>query len=176
MNRKDGATCNELVKIRPATAADVQRIIDLERQCATAAHWTIEQYNQVFQVDEDGRKRLVLVTEEASPASAIHKQNQGSGRGLLGFLIALHLTPDWELENIVVAPAARRKGLGKRLLDALLAAARKQNSGSVFLEVRESNQAARALYEKAGFRQSGRRRSYYANPTEEGVLYRLDLA
>ena len=58
---------------------------------------------------------------------------------ILGFLVAQHLAPEWELENIVVAPTARRKGLGKRLLDALLDAARETNSNSVFLEVRESN-------------------------------------
>ena len=90
--------------------------------------------------------------------------------------MAQHLAPEWELENIVVAPAARRKGLGKRLLEALLAAARETNSRSVFLEVRASNAAARSLYEKAGFEPTGRRKSYYTNSAEDAVLYRLTLS
>jgi ribosomal-protein-alanine N-acetyltransferase len=76
------------------------------------------------------------------------------------------------LENIAIAPTARRKGLGLRLLSALLSAAREANSDSVFIEVRESNAAARTLYEKAGFKPAGRRTSYYTNPMEDAVLYR----
>jgi [ribosomal protein S18]-alanine N-acetyltransferase len=90
-------------------------------------------------------------------------------------LVARHLAPEWELENIVVAPSARRQGLGNRLLNALLAAARETHSASVFLEVRESNSAARTLYEKAGFKQTGRRKSYYTDPLEDAVLYRQTI-
>ena len=89
--------------------------------------------------------------------------------------MARHLAPEWELENIVVAPAARRTGLGKRLLNALLSQARETNSAAVFLEVRESNTAARSLYEKTGFQLTGRRKAYYTNPQEDAVLYRLTL-
>lgn len=89
--------------------------------------------------------------------------------------MALNLGSEWELENIVVAPAARRKRLGTRLLDALFAAAAEKNSDAVFLEVRESNAAARTLYEKAGLELSGRRKSYYANPAEDAVLYRRTI-
>jgi ribosomal protein S18 acetylase RimI-like enzyme len=79
------------------------------------------------------------------------------------------------LENIVVAPAARRKGLGKKLLAALVAAAKETNSAAVFLEVRESNAAARTLYETEGFEPTGRRKFYYTNPGEDAVLYRRTL-
>ena len=103
------------------------------------------------------------------------ESGDGPSSGVVGFLIARHLAPEWELENIVVAHIARRKGLGKLLLNALLSAARETNSDSVFLEVRESNAAARTLYEKAGFEQTGRRKTYYTNPTEDAVLYRGTL-
>ncbi len=149
------------MQIRPATAADIPSIMQLERQSATASHWTEEQYRQALA--REGLERLVLVGSEdleTSPA---------------GFLVAQHLAPEWELENIVVASTYRRKGLGKRLLNELVAAAKKTNSTAVFLEVRESNAAARTLYEKAGFAQSGRRKSYYTNPSEDAILYRLRL-
>jgi len=93
----------------------------------------------------------------------------------LGFLVASHSTPEWELENIVVAPAVQRKGIGRKLLDGLLAAARETNGEAVFLEVRASNRAARAFYEQTGFRQHGRRKSYYSNPIQDAILYRMVL-
>ena len=147
-------------------------MMDLERPCTSAAHSTEQQYRQAFQSGDVGRFILVA---EASLHSPDGTATAAAGSGLLGFLVARHLPPEWELENIVVAPLARRKGLGGRLMDALLAAARQTNSSSVFLEVRESNAAARTLYEKAGFEQTGRRKSYYTNPMEDALLYRLTL-
>jgi ribosomal-protein-alanine N-acetyltransferase len=157
------------VLIRAATAADIPSIIKLERQSATAGHWTEEQYHQAFR--SEGARRLVLVAEDPRFVPI----QGGSNPETLGFLVALHLAPEWELENIVVARAVRRKGLGKQLLDALLAAAKETDSNCVFLEVRESNSAARSLYETVGFEQTGRRASYYANPPEDAILYRLTL-
>ena len=151
-----------ILNIRPATTADIPEIMSLERQSATAGHWTEEQYRLAFKAE--GALRLLLVVEASSSFGA-------EGPHLLGFLIAHQLAPEWELENLVVAPTARRKGLGKRLLEALLEAAR-ETSSSVFLEVRESNAAARALYENAGFEQTGRRPSYYTSPLEDAILYR----
>jgi len=147
--------------IRHATAADIPHIMTLERASSTAGHWTEQQYQQLFGSRFDGPQRLVLVAE--------------TSRVVLGFLIAQHVAPEWELENIVVADADRRKGLGKQLLDALLVRARETNSDAVFLEVRESNASARALYESAGFEGSGRRKSYYGAPQEDAILYRQSL-
>jgi ribosomal-protein-alanine N-acetyltransferase len=161
------------VHIRPATLADIPSILDLERQSATAGHWTEDQYLQAFR--QEGGGRLVLLTEDFPPTASAEETRNRSETSISGFLVAQHLAPEWELENIVVAHSARRKGLGTRLLDALLAAARETHSTSVFLEVRESNAAARSLYEKAGFEQTGRRKSYYTNPPEDAILYRLTL-
>jgi ribosomal-protein-alanine N-acetyltransferase len=153
------------VKIRKATVDDIPLMIELDRTSATSAHWTEPQYRGLL-----SPSRLVLVaSNDEAPHAPVIKEN------LLGFIVALHIAPDWELENIVVLLGARRMGIGKRLLDALMASARKTNSEAVFLEVRESNEAARLFYEKSGFIQSGRRKSYYSNPLEDAVLYRLAL-
>ncbi len=162
---------NRRAHIRPATLADIPHIIRLERESASAGHWTDEQYFQLFQSERPFR--LLLVAEAEPPKTSGFKSKGGSG--VLGFLVAQHLAPEWELENIVVAPAARRKGLGKRLLEALIAAADEAESSSMVLEVRESNTAARTFYEKAGFEQIGRRRSYYTSPLEDAILYRRTL-
>jgi [ribosomal protein S18]-alanine N-acetyltransferase len=157
------------VQIRPATLADVTSMTRLERQSPTAGHWTEEQYRQALQ--PAGVPRLVLVIEEfTSPAPYPE-----AAADILGFLVAHQVATEWELENIVVAATARRKGLGQRLLQHLLAIARATNSASVFLEVRDSNTTARTLYEKTGFAQIGRRKSYYTNPPEDAVLYRWTL-
>jgi len=147
------------VIIRVATPVDIPFMMNLERTCPTAAHWSEQQYAQLFQAGGSGSERLVLVIRD------------GDGETLLGFLVARRAVSDWELENIVVAPEVLRRGCGQRLVDALLAHAAETNSDSVFLEVRESNAAARALYHRTGFRESGRRNSYYTNPAEDAILY-----
>lgn len=149
------------VKIRPATPDDTADLIQLERSANTAAHWSEEQYREVFRV-ETSTPRIVLLA---------HAENCA----VLGFLVAQHVAPEWELENIVVSASERRKGIGTKLLGALLESARKNGDESILLEARESNSVARRFYERAGFRQVGRRQLYYAQPTEDALVYRFDL-
>jgi ribosomal-protein-alanine acetyltransferase len=160
--------------IRLATPADLSALIELDRASSSAAHWTERQYLQTLHPEESGPHRLVIVTEDVLPVPS--DATLKATAEIHGFLVARHLAPEWELENIVVAPGARRNGLGSRLLEALVVKAGETNSEAVFLEVRESNIAARTLYEKAGFGRTGRRKAYYTNPPEDAVLYRLRLA
>ena len=145
------------LSIRPASATDLPAMMALEKRAATAAHWSGEQYQALFRGSDPGRVALVMQEES----------------GLQGFVIARVLDDEWEIENIVVAGPARRRGLGTRLLGELLDLARGQGAAAVFLEVRESNHAARALYEKWAFLESGHRRRYYRHPEEDAILYRL---
>jgi ribosomal-protein-alanine N-acetyltransferase len=80
---------------------------------------------------------------------------------------------EWEIENAVVAPEFHRRGVGRDLLGELLRQAGMAGGTAVWLEVRESNSAARGLYEKHGFRETGRRRGYYNDPSEDAILYEL---
>ncbi|SRR6266496_2165409 len=159
------------VKLRTASPADVLRIIELERAAATAAHWREQQYAELFNALSTLAERLILIAYE--PTDQPTEQEQPSS--MLGFLVARRVASEWELENIVVTPSARRMGIGKRLVDALLTAATQSQSESMFLEVRESNLAARRLYEKLEFHETGRRKSYYNDPVEDAVLYRRTL-
>ncbi len=161
--------------IRPATLADIANVMRLERSCATAAHWTEQQYGMLFQSGADIPERLVLVADQTADAATVSREQTPCAL-LAGFLVADRVVDDWELQNIVVSPETRGRGLGMRLLEAMLTRAKETNSESVFLEVRESNTAARALYERAGFRQTGSRKSYYANPLEDAILYGRKLA
>jgi [ribosomal protein S18]-alanine N-acetyltransferase len=158
------------VKIRHTTADDVPRILQLARESPSAAQWSVHQYHDLFRSDPQAVRLAIIAVETGEETPERVDQSNA-----LGFLVARHLTPEWELENIVVARASRQKGIGKQLLERLLTVARETNSESVFLEVRESNSPARALYERSGFHETGRRKSYYSNPLEDAIIYRLTL-
>jgi [ribosomal protein S18]-alanine N-acetyltransferase len=147
------------LSIRLATAADVPAIMALEKTAPSAAHWSVQQYEGLFGTAEPNRVALVLSDEN----------------GLQAFAIARVVLDEWELENIVVAGETRCRGLGTRLLEELLQIARARGAKGVFLEVRQSNQAARALYEKWAFLESGHRRRYYQEPDEDAILYRIEF-
>ena len=80
-----------------------------------------------------------------------------------GFSLLQVIAPEAELLTIVVDPAHRGRGHGNALLSQTLGTAAKSDVTTVFLEVDATNTAALALYEKAGFTQTGRRRAYYAH-------------
>lgn len=90
-----------------------------------------------------------------------------------GFAVWRRTAPDeGEILNLAVAPAWRRRGLARRLLEHMIAAASTGQARALFLEVRESKQAARALYRAAGFTEYGRRPRYYSQPVEAAILMR----
>jgi [ribosomal protein S18]-alanine N-acetyltransferase len=152
------------MNIRPAAAEDIAAIIALEKAAPNAAHWPEQSYGAIFEAGTP--PRIALVVEDGNP--------RGANR-LKGFLFARTSGPDCDLENIVVASGIQRHGVGSALMHALVAAARARNSKRIFLEVRESNVAARAFYEKCGFSDTGRRKSYYNTPAEDAVVYSLSV-
>ncbi|WP_172330501.1 ribosomal protein S18-alanine N-acetyltransferase [Mangrovicoccus sp. HB161399] len=81
-----------------------------------------------------------------------------------GFAMGRAIAGEAELLTIAVDPACRRTGLGRRLLDAFEAAARKRGADTAFLEVSAANAAARALYVAGGYAETGRRKGYYRAP------------
>jgi tRNA threonylcarbamoyl adenosine modification protein YeaZ/ribosomal-protein-alanine acetyltransferase len=74
------------------------------------------------------------------------------------------------INSLAVAGSWRRRGVATRLLEAVSREARARGATSATLEVRESNQAARALYERLGFRVEGVRRDYYQAPREDAII------
>ncbi len=151
-------------QIRAASPDDIPAILELERGTPSAAHWPEPTYRRIF--EQQTPRCLALVAE---------KGNAGPDRMLNGFVIGRISADECELENIVVRRQCQNRGLGSRLLHALANDARQQKATKIFLEVRESNSAARGLYEKCRFRITGRRKAYYTNPGEDAVLYTLEL-
>jgi ribosomal-protein-alanine acetyltransferase len=171
------------VNVRPAIPEDIPDLIELERLSPTAAHWSQEGYRHAIEGVGDLSERVVLVIEsddslrrEINNPALSPQEPRRQGPGILaGFLVARHVEREWELENIVVGSEFRGRGVGRQLIDALLSRVRATNGSAVFLEVRESNEAARKLYEKAGFREIGRRKLYYSLPAEDAVLYSREI-
>ena len=151
------------MRVRPATAADIPAIMELERHTEAAAHWSREQYERMFEATPPNVPHYVgLVIEDES--------------GVQGFLVGQAHAEEWELQNLAVAAAAHRCGFGSELLARFLERARARGTKSVHLEVRESNQVARAFYEKRLFQEKGRRKGYYTSPLEDAVLYSRRLS
>jgi ribosomal-protein-alanine N-acetyltransferase len=99
-----------------------------------------------------------------------------SVEGLLGFAIVQQIIDEVTLLDICLLPSQQGKGYGKLLLKAVMASAKASGAVVLMLEVRESNLAARALYQQTGFIESGRRKGYYpiAGGKEDAIL--MDLA
>ncbi|MCI1190659.1 ribosomal protein S18-alanine N-acetyltransferase [Calidifontimicrobium sp. SYSU G02091] len=98
---------------------------------------------------------------------------------VIGYFVALPGADEMHLLNLAVAPAHQRRGHARRLLDELVARSVARGARSLWLEVRESNAPAQALYRRYGFVPVGRRRGYYPaahGRREDAVLMSLDLA
>jgi len=151
------------VLIRSAIPDDIPTIRALEQQAESAAHWAEREYDALFAPDAPARIALLAV-EEADIGQ------------VRGFVIARCALDDWEIENVVVAREAQQLGVGTKLIRELLRRAHAAGVTSVLLEVRESNLAARQLYERLGFSSEGRRRNYYHEPGEDALLLRISVA
>jgi len=99
--------------------------------------------------------------------------NEEQTNAIAGFIVARVVDSEWEIENIVVNPNSRRQGIAMQLLKEIRGLAESENAAKIFLEVRQSNTAARALYQKCGFKNCGYRGQYYSDPSEDAALYLL---
>jgi [ribosomal protein S18]-alanine N-acetyltransferase len=96
----------------------------------------------------------------------------------LGYHVAMRGPGEMHLLNLTVAPDHQRRGLGERLLGELIDHCKAEHLQTLWLEVRQSNQAAQALYAKAGFASVGQRKHYYpldATRREDAVVMKLEL-
>ncbi len=140
--------------IRPMAERDLEAVLAIEHLSPAAAHWTQAQYTAALGRSE----RLALAAEE-----------EGT---ILGFLVAFTGTPEWELENVAVLPSARKRGVGRALVEALIRAAHAAEASEIRQEIRASNHAAQALGQKMRFVQQGTRPRYYRNPNEDALLFK----
>jgi ribosomal-protein-alanine N-acetyltransferase len=113
-----------------------------------------------------------------SIASGYQAQLLMAGEEVLGYFVAMKGVDEVHLLNLTVAPAHQRQGWARVMLDALATWARGQGAQWLWLEVRQSNARAIAIYEVYGFRRVGLRKNYYPaanNQREDAVVMSLHL-
>ncbi len=146
------------VYLERATADDVGALAALER--ASSPHpWTPEGFAGAIR-GAAGERVVVL---------------RAGDRSAIGYCAWQEVADEVHVHNIAIAPDRRGQGLGTRMLAACLALARGRGARRAFLDVREGNRPARALYTRLGFREAGRRRLYYAEPAEDAVVMEASL-
>lgn len=89
---------------------------------------------------------------------------------VVAYLIGRQIAPEGEIYRIATLPEKRRCGVAYRLLDYAVKCEMGVGLESLFLEVREQNTAARALYSSYGFKEIGSRKNYYKNPTDNAII------
>ena len=97
------------------------------------------------------------------------------GAAIVGYAGLAVVGHQADIQTVAVAPAAQGTGLGGRLLDDLLAEARRRDAGEVLLEVRADNEPAQALYAGRGFERIAVRRGYYPPDGADAHVLRLRL-
>ena len=115
-----------------------------------------------------------MILEELSAKARRYIGVFFAGR-LVGYAGLFFCLTTGEILNIATDKKMRRQGIGTHLLQELLRLARELALTEIFLEVRRSNAAAIALYERFGFVQIGIRKGYYEQPPEDALLYKLML-
>ena len=101
-----------------------------------------------------------------------------AGGTLAGYYLLMYAVDEAHLLDVAVAAGRQGQGLGRHLLDRIVARAREQRMVSVLLEVRPSNERALAVYRRYGYREIGRRKGYYpahGGQREDAIVMRIDL-
>lgn len=147
----------EPVVLRAATDRDVDAVLAIE-QSSFGDPWNRSAFLELL---DDPRVAFLI----ADMAGVVR-----------GYVVAWFVLDEGEIGNLAVAREVQRQGIGARLLDGAIAAVREAKVEALYLEVRETNGAARALYASRGFVEVGRRRGYYRKPREDALVLRLALA
>jgi ribosomal-protein-alanine N-acetyltransferase len=117
---------------------------------------------------------VVDFSAELSRSYALVLVARSSGAPV-GFLLAWRAADELHLTDLGVTAGARRRGIGRRLVEQLCALGTASSARVVLLEVRESNAPALALYRRLGFEELDRRAHYYADTGEDAVVMALAL-
>jgi ribosomal-protein-alanine N-acetyltransferase len=160
--REDGAPeSNQGFLIRQMTQEDMPAVIALE-QSAFRNPWSPELLRRELEHDWS----TILLVEE-------HEAN--GARRLLGLAIFWIVQDEVHVLNVATAPEQRRRGVGRAVMDEVLARGRQRRCSLATLEVRRSNEAAIGLYKSLGFRSVGVRPNYYVDEKEDAIVMILDF-
>lgn len=141
--------------IKAMCQEDIPEVLRLEREAFGQMAWHAEDFESAISSKCD----FPLVIQAGTDSI-----------GLAGYAVLRIIAPEAEIENICVAPACRRSGVGETLMAEMLRLAAERDAERIFLEVRAHNEPAKALYLKSGFVEFYRRKNYYQGPTEDAII------
>lgn len=139
------------MNIRKMEERDINNIMPIEN-CSFSIPWSKESY--LNEIKNNAAIYIVAIFEKR----------------IVGYAGVWKIIDEGHITNIAVHPNHRRRGIGKKLIEALIKISEKEGIKSFTLEVRESNTAAFKLYEKMGFKPIGKRKGYYSNNKEDAVI------
>lgn len=119
--------------------------------------WTEEMF--LHELSSDGVAQVLVA-----------RADEGSGPRIVGFLCAWFVGGEFHINNLAVHPGYRRRGIASHILEEMLCRAKASGARIGYLEVRASNEAAIAIYQRYGFKTVGRRRNYYDHPREDAIV------
>jgi ribosomal-protein-alanine N-acetyltransferase len=146
--------------IRPMTVGDIPAVVAIDRM-SFPNPWPERSYIYELQYNPSSRLYVAEICED------------GEFR-VVGFIGYWFVIDEAHISTVAVHPNFRGYKLGDRLLAKALRSVEEMGGCLVSLEVRESNQVARGLYKKYGFKHVGRRKRYYRDNQEDAILMSLD--
>ncbi len=138
-------------KVEPMQKEDLERVLIIE-QASFTQPYSRDLFEEELQLD------------------LAHPCVLKVGEALVGFVDYWIVKEEMHLINIAVDPAYRRLGLGSFMMEYLLRTSLEKGIQKIFLDVRTSNVAARALYQKFGFEKVGLRKRYYSDNNEDALV------
>ena len=158
-----------MIRIRPATPADLRELSGLEAEIFGSDAWSPRQLDEELRAPH--RSYFVLAADpETGP------DGTAGAERVLGYAGLFHPGAVADVQTIAVAAEARGAGHGRALMRALMARARATGAEEIFLEVRADNPVARALYADLGFDAIDVRKNYYPSDGVDAIVMRLSLA
>jgi ribosomal-protein-alanine N-acetyltransferase len=173
-----------VISVRPMTLADVDQVMELERE-AFPTQWPPTSFRRELQnrlahyfVARDDKVRVARPSTQTRMGwfqRLLHsKPLQGEAPLVVGVGGMWMLYDEAHITTVAVREAYRRQGIGELLLLKTIEQGQELGAMTMTLEVRTSNLAAQALYEKCGFRRLGVRRGYYSDSHEDGIIMTTD--
>ena len=153
---KNKESANQTIQILPMRSEDLSQVLAIER-----VSFPLPFSEKLFLMELDLNIAHLLVAKQADEVK--------------GYLDFWHVDREMHVINIGVSPSSRQFGIGSLLMGYLIAYGERNKADHIFLDVRESNQAAIGLYNKYGFKQIDVRKGYYQDNEEDALVMERKL-
>jgi ribosomal-protein-alanine N-acetyltransferase len=145
------------ISVRKMEPGDIPAVVEIDRT-SFSLPWPESSYR--YEIHDNTASRCLVAVDEDN--------------GIVAMIVSWMIIDELHIATFATHSGYRRKGIGKLLLRAALNEASEGGARRAFLEVRESNEAAQAMYGAFGFKIAGRRPKYYRDNDEDAILMTLE--